>query len=368
MMLRVLMMTACLFAIASAAQAQSFSTAAVRLLQTGDTPNQTYRPYRVQIGTGLRIELPVLPTSQELAQLEAQAEQLANQPILPAWLTDAVQNGMANLQKLSASSGRATLTSGKPCCDLVQPGIVKGSGIAASDQCFNDVLIKVQETRTGNLMLPTQACPANTVIRHLVNQVPCCGIKDFMQYTCPVQLKVLQATPPCCCAKACACCETCKAKPAAQVCPLPTPMSAPTMVWRAPVPAQAVTRATAVHSPLPRFETPDLEVHCEKMTHRGDMVIFEGSVMLLSKKHAQPIRVNAQRVMLNLKDGSYSVESAGRMAIPVSSFGVLRTSAPESMPPTCPTESAAGVVIAVPGLPMSSPQVIPVPNLWQRCP
>ena len=76
MMLRVLMMTACLLATATAGQAQSISSATVRSLQRSDTPVSPQRPYRVQIGTGLRIEIPALPTPQELAQLEARAEPL----------------------------------------------------------------------------------------------------------------------------------------------------------------------------------------------------------------------------------------------------------------------------------------------------
>jgi hypothetical protein len=74
-----------------------------------------------------------------------------------------------------------------------------------------------------------------------------------------------------------------------------------------------------------KLVTPDFEAHCEKMTHKGDMIVLEGNVLLLCKKHAQPMRVEGQRVLVNMKDGSFSVESAGSMTMPAAtSFGVMR--------------------------------------------
>ena len=76
-----------------------------------------------------------------------------------------------------------------------------------------------------------------------------------------------------------------------------------------------------------KLVTPDLEAHCEKMTHKGDMIVLEGNVLLLCKKHAQPMRIEAQRVTVNMKDGSFSVEGAGSMTMPAAtSFGIMRTS------------------------------------------
>ena len=71
--------------------------------------------------------------------------------------------------------------------------------------------------------------------------------------------------------------------------------------------------------------TPDFEAHCQRMTHRGDTIILEGDVILLNKKHAQPIRIEAHRVIVNMKDGTFTVESEARPT--VSGFGVQRTSA-----------------------------------------
>jgi hypothetical protein len=69
--------------------------------------------------------------------------------------------------------------------------------------------------------------------------------------------------------------------------------------------------------------TPDLEAHCTRMTHRGDTIILEGDVILLNKKHAQPIRIEAQRAVINMKDGTITVDGPGSN----SNFGVTRTSA-----------------------------------------
>jgi len=441
-------MAGCLLATATTAFGQAISPATLQRL----AQNRTQAENEVREIVGLQaaptvITLPALPTPLELSQLEVQAEQLANQPFLPAWLTQAVEQGMTKLQKLRASSGTMSVTAKKPCCEVVEPGMVKGSGATDDLQCFKGIVVRVQAV--GSHTLPTTSCMPSTLFRHLAQQLPCCGIKDFVQLN-------TTTTPPCCCAKACTCCETCcnvkalfgkaqtatfKACTIEQGCssgivtgiqlkdpkeraielrlqqpislnlrnvPLrqaikdlsihtglqiavntaalqnerinidtpvtiaveAIPLRAALAIMLAPLKLSCAienqvlqitserrvangTRESAspgtvqltpvasgsgwtmtpaappVHS-LPRFESPDLEVHCEKMTHRGDTVVFEGNVMLLSKKHAQPIRINAHRVILNVKDGSYTVESARQIApLPptVSSFGVLRTSA-----------------------------------------
>ena len=43
--------------------------------------------------------------------------------------------------------------------------------------------------------------------------------------------------------------------------------------------------------------TPELEAHCQRILHKDGMIILEGNVLLLCKKHAQPIRIEAPRVM-----------------------------------------------------------------------
>ena len=167
--------------------------------------------------------------------------------------------------------------------------------------------------------------------------VPFREIKSFIQFL-PAPPNGAVSSAPCCCAKACACCESCKAARAAQV-QVP-PMLPPQGAWNVPVPPphapgfppmppggpsgppvwvgpqpQPMVPGVPMCMPMPprpqpaHFVTPDFDGHCEKITHRGDSVILEGNVMLLCKKHAQPIRVEGQRIVVNMKDGSYSVET-----------------------------------------------------------
>jgi hypothetical protein len=106
-----------------------------------------------------------------------------------------------------------------------------------------------------------------------------------------------------------------------------------------------------------KLVTPDLEAHCERMTHKGDMIVLEGSVLLLSKKHAQPVRVEGQRILVNLKDGSFTVESVSSMTMPAAtSFGIMRTSLVE--PATC------GSKVMVSGFQFDQP--LPEMNLLNR--
>ena len=55
--------------------------------------------------------------------------------------------------------------------------------------------------------------------------------------------------------------------------------------------------------------TPDLEAHCERMIHKGEMIMLEGEVRLVSRKNGQHIRIEAHRVLLNMNDGTFTVES-----------------------------------------------------------
>jgi len=77
----------------------------------------------------------------------------------------------------------------------------------------------------------------------------------------------------------------------------------------AAVPAQpTVARAHLV--------TPDLEADCERMTHQGDVIVLEGNVRLVSKKNGSVIRIEAPRVVLNMKTGGFNVESNVRPVSP----------------------------------------------------
>jgi hypothetical protein len=173
-----------------------------------------------------------------------------------------------------------------------------------------------------------------------------------------------QVPKACDCAKACACCESCNEKrentPRVQALPMPLTLemmqriaglrgigqlpSAPplaivgmppcvpavqgTLIGPMPAPGAALVHVVPLtHSVKPvHLVTPELEAHCERMHHRGDAIVLEGNVLFLCKKHAQPIRIEAQRVIVNMRDGSFIVESDIRPTTS-SSFGVQRTPA-----------------------------------------
>ena len=152
--------------------------------------------------------------------------------------------------------------------------------------------------------------------------------------------EVAQAPKACCCAKACACCESCKAKTstghsALQPCPMASvpnclpPQCGSGIVQIVPVQSERVHFVRVAHTVKPvRLVTPDLEAVCDRMQHRGDVVVLEGNVLLLCKKHAQPIRIEAQRVLVNMRDGSFTVESDDRpVSATPTNLGVMRTSA-----------------------------------------
>jgi hypothetical protein len=233
--------------------------------------------------------------------------------------------------------------------------------------------------------------------------------------------EVGQAPKTCCCAKACACCETCKAKkdmaaagcewnPFAQT--RVAPQSAPMMPCAPPIaiasqpwpmmpPAgpiclpphcgtgvvqivpvrgdvieyrtmgtmdNGVTRVVQVMQPARvqpvHFATPDLDARCERIQQRGDVIVLEGNVLLLVKKHAQPVRIEAQRVIVNMRDGSFSVVSDDRPAT-TTSYRVIQSTGGE-MPnmryeiqlPT-PTMPPATRAVPVPPMPSAAPSYGP---------
>lgn len=211
----------------------------------------------------------------------------------------------------------------------------------------------------------------------------CCDAVRTKAAGCPLGIVMAaKSTKACNCAKACTCCETCKAQketrvhtltpemqkvlrmmhglplmpPPAPVAELPEcmpPMCGSGIVQVVPVQGVRVMQVMAVaHQAKPaRLVTPDLEAVCERMHHRGDVVVLEGNVLLLCKKHAQPVRVEAQRVIVNMKDGSFSVEADAR---PTPS--ILRTSAIVPAP-YYPTAPSAGFRIAAPTI-VPSPMIM----------
>ena len=313
------------------------------------------------------------------------------------WFTQAVQHSVAAFQRVRAMCG--SQAKAEPAC-----GICPAAGCSAGHQVGRIFRIYIspaflpQEPATGccagepttpfmkAIQTPPRVC-------HQSNGMTLywgpggdsySGIKDLIQFYNPVPvqtqtIQVVKTPAPCCCAKACACCEACKAKPVqgtfewvpsmkrvivvpAQSLPTPTPSCGL---------AQLVQQATTPKGPpagliaqvlipaLPRFETPDLEAHCQKITHRSDTVILEGSVLLLVKKHAQPVRVNAERVIVNMKDGSYTIETA--RSITTSSFGVMQPS-PISLP--FPVMPVSRDECEVPKQRII--EIVPVPSVFPR--
>lgn len=55
----------------------------------------------------------------------------------------------------------------------------------------------------------------------------------------------------------------------------------------------------------------DMEAQCQRFStgHRADQVILEGDVRLTSKRGGQMVQLQAQRVTMNLKNGTFTVES-----------------------------------------------------------
>jgi hypothetical protein len=318
-------------------------------------------------------------SAQSLSAATWQAWQAASQrqtcEETPMWLTGAIQDGFAAVRKLRVMCADHAVSK-KSCCDIevVRPGTVKPATSVEVDLSFKDILIKVgevrggtstpncpaqgcgtaqlKETRTGSLMLGA-GINSDSGICGAMGICPvqaCSGLRDFVKFACPVQFRVFTTTPaPCCCAKACACCESCKAaKPAVRMMPaavapfpsvwsgpVPPPMPMPPQAAPWPVrhpmqmaPGTVVSLPTTAPIKIARLVTPDFEAHCEKMTHKGDTIVLEGNVMFLSKKHANPLRVEAHRIVVNMKDGSFMVDSEVR---PMPTVGHLRLPLTEEM-------------------------------------
>ena len=74
-----------------------------------------------------------------------------------------------------------------------------------------------------------------------------------------------------------------------------------------------------------KLVTPDFEAHCDQMVHHGDSIHLIGNVMLLCKKHAQPLRIEGERIVLNLNDGSFVVEVAPTVPrVPMQPVSMMR--------------------------------------------
>jgi hypothetical protein len=112
----------------------------------------------------------------------------------------------------------------------------------------------------------------------------------------------------------------------------PGPVAAPGVpLPPPPAGARAVVGlpASTQSAPVAHLVTPDFDAHCQRISHRDGHIVLEGNVMLLCKKHAQPIRVEGQRVILNLKDGTFTVETASQP--PMATYRIHAINTPDQV-------------------------------------
>jgi hypothetical protein len=126
---------------------------------------------------------------------------------------------------------------------------------------------------------------------------------------------------------------------------------------------QAAHTAQKVH-----LATEFFEAHCDTLRCVGENVmVLEGDVRLTSKKGGHPIRIEAARVQVNMKDGTFKVESATTIGtsppLPTTMERVqMVPSAPWSAPAPMPTTSWQNAPVYVRPLPPSAPAG------WQQVP
>jgi hypothetical protein len=74
--------------------------------------------------------------------------------------------------------------------------------------------------------------------------------------------------------------------------------------------------ATARHNV--HLVTPHLEAHCERLTSvaNADHILLEGDVHLTCNRNGQTLRIQGQRVLVHLRDGTFTVESMSDLRQP----------------------------------------------------
>lgn len=361
---RVLMTTAALLATAAAANGQTSSPFTPQTIREAAQLQVQY----YQQTPRYTPPLPNHPVPHDLDLLHAITQQAQTGECPHAcdanWYVRTLQQGVAAWKRVCSMCTPSDESCCQPACAAaaqVKVGACKGAECCctAGAGYAKGFHVQVTPTTAGTFMLGVAAnpgagqCGAAKCCEMQAGQPPCCGIKVFTQLACP--LGFTASTPACCCAKACACCEMCKAKavvalpPLPQVAPQPmvyqvAPPASVTQVWSTPMPPPAGARVVVgmpTSGPATKpahLVTPDLEAHCQRITHRDGLVILEGNVVLLCKKHAQPIRIEAPRVVVNMKDGSFTVDS---QTAPTSatSFGVMRTTNVVMPAPTMPAQA-----------------------------
>ncbi len=162
--------------------------------------------------------------------------------------------------------------------------------------------------------------------------------------------------------------EVCEVPFATQpfACPVQSPFTnAPTTSRDYAMPVEAVRPATlTVSRKAPAAKrnvhlvTPNMEAHCERLTSGGnaDHIVLEGDVQLTCNRNGQSIRIQGQRVVVHLADGTFTVESApeSRVAAPVSRVGYVVK--PGAYLQTLPYEEVVCPPAAASSLPRSGPQ------------
>jgi hypothetical protein len=104
-----------------------------------------------------------------------------------------------------------------------------------------------------------------------------------------------------------------------------------------------VTRVSRDDAAPARLKTPHIEAQCERMSCAGspERMILEGNVCLRYNKDGQVVHIEAQRVVVNVKEGTFTVEA--NPAAPA-----VRVNSVSSSTPTMPTMNLRRSVHVVP--------------------
>ncbi len=217
----------------------------------------------------------------------------------------------SQVKVMPMASNDTVKTTACQACDLA---VVRGVGTGAAQVVQPASAVQVSEssreacTDWSCVRLPS-ASQIHAALMMMGDAMPCSELKAMMQRT--------NSTPACSGAKPLTVVRV-PGSPYPTIMPPPPPFPIAREVMAITAPATINARsAKHVH-----FATPDLEAHCERITHRGDLVVLEGDVKLHCKKHGQRVCIEAQRVTLNMKDGTFTVDSdaarsTARMALPV---------------------------------------------------
>lgn len=86
--------------------------------------------------------------------------------------------------------------------------------------------------------------------------------------------------------------------------------------------------------------TPHFDAHCERLRCAGssDRLILEGNVCLTCNRDGRTMRIHAQRLLVNVREGTFAVESEGNQTLRTDrTTGVLHSGAtsPTRLPMPC---------------------------------